>query len=315
MIQWSNYPHSFHILSLTCICRSSLPRHLQWLGSFALPWDSTYGLETFQYYAPCGWGCWSNPATAIAIRLWHLSDDGWCNGRSSWWLCRWILLAWTIGEWGDWRERRAEKFGGLCWCLEVLTSGLELSSSRDLHTPNRMSKDGTTDNVSCSRSSGSKHKTVKNKCTTVCRAVLKRNILLKIYQAPARQWLLYFTFYSTSSASGDMWSAGLILYAMCFGDLPYHSEDPAECRRQVVSHKAFCERVCMTLCSCSDWRMFNHVKRRRSCSIMFNLVHLHTVLIYVWLSSESFACRNHDIYTNTSSLGLWDRMSICSICI
>eukprot|EP00434_Breviolum_minutum_P046636 symbB.v1.2.042415.t1/scaffold10009.1/size2073/1 len=29
-----------------------------------------------------------------------------------------------------------------------------------------------------------------------------------------------------------MWSAGLILYAMCFGDLPYHSEDPAECRRQ-----------------------------------------------------------------------------------
>lgn len=38
--------------------------------------------------------------------------------------------------------------------------------------------------------------------------------------------------------AGDMWSAGLILYAMCFGDLPYHSEDPAECRRQVVSHKA-----------------------------------------------------------------------------
>lgn len=38
--------------------------------------------------------------------------------------------------------------------------------------------------------------------------------------------------------AGDLWSAGLILYAMCFGDLPYHSEDPAECRRQVVSHKA-----------------------------------------------------------------------------
>jgi len=40
---------------------------------------------------------------------------------------------------------------------------------------------------------------------------------------------------------GDMWSAGLILYAMCFGDLPYHSEDPAECRRQVVSHKVLLE--------------------------------------------------------------------------
>lgn len=40
---------------------------------------------------------------------------------------------------------------------------------------------------------------------------------------------------------GDMWSAGLILYAMCFGDLPYHSEDPAECRRQVTSHKVLIE--------------------------------------------------------------------------
>ena len=40
---------------------------------------------------------------------------------------------------------------------------------------------------------------------------------------------------------GDMWSAGLILYAMCFGDLPYHSEDPAECRRQVTSHKVLLE--------------------------------------------------------------------------
>mmetsp|Transcript_129223 Transcript_129223/g.306648 ORF Transcript_129223/g.306648 Transcript_129223/m.306648 type:complete len:532 (+) Transcript_129223:28-1623(+) len=36
---------------------------------------------------------------------------------------------------------------------------------------------------------------------------------------------------------GDMWSAGLILYSMCFGDLPYHSEDPLECRKQVTSHK------------------------------------------------------------------------------
>ena len=40
---------------------------------------------------------------------------------------------------------------------------------------------------------------------------------------------------------GDMWSAGLVLYAMCYGDLPYHSDDPMECRRQVMSHKVLPE--------------------------------------------------------------------------
>lgn len=39
-----------------------------------------------------------------------------------------------------------------------------------------------------------------------------------------------------SDEPADMWSAGLVLYAMCYGDLPYHSEDPAICREKVVAH-------------------------------------------------------------------------------
>merc|ERR550525_1932266 len=33
-----------------------------------------------------------------------------------------------------------------------------------------------------------------------------------------------------------MWSAGLVLYALCYGDLPYHSDDPERCREQVMAH-------------------------------------------------------------------------------
>jgi len=34
----------------------------------------------------------------------------------------------------------------------------------------------------------------------------------------------------------DMWSAGLVLYAMCTGDLPYHSDDPEHVRKMVIAH-------------------------------------------------------------------------------
>eukprot|EP00928_Gymnodinium_smaydae_P026467 TRINITY_DN20778_c0_g1_i1.p1 TRINITY_DN20778_c0_g1~~TRINITY_DN20778_c0_g1_i1.p1 ORF type:complete len:1048 (-),score=202.32 TRINITY_DN20778_c0_g1_i1:121-3207(-) len=34
----------------------------------------------------------------------------------------------------------------------------------------------------------------------------------------------------------DMWSAGLVLYAMCYGDLPYHSDLPERCRELVAAH-------------------------------------------------------------------------------
>eukprot|EP00927_Polykrikos_kofoidii_P066204 TRINITY_DN61848_c0_g1_i1.p1 TRINITY_DN61848_c0_g1~~TRINITY_DN61848_c0_g1_i1.p1 ORF type:complete len:1104 (-),score=162.35 TRINITY_DN61848_c0_g1_i1:166-3399(-) len=40
-----------------------------------------------------------------------------------------------------------------------------------------------------------------------------------------------------SDAPADMWSAGLVLYAMCYGDLPYHSEDPDRCREKVRQHQ------------------------------------------------------------------------------
>merc|ERR1719235_1351211 len=39
-----------------------------------------------------------------------------------------------------------------------------------------------------------------------------------------------------SDEPADMWSAGLVLYAMCYGDLPYHSTDAATCRIQVLAH-------------------------------------------------------------------------------
>jgi len=39
-----------------------------------------------------------------------------------------------------------------------------------------------------------------------------------------------------SDEPADMWSAGLVLYAMCYGDLPYHAEDPDTCREQVIGH-------------------------------------------------------------------------------
>jgi len=39
-----------------------------------------------------------------------------------------------------------------------------------------------------------------------------------------------------SDEPADMWSAGLVLYAMCYGDLPYHSEDPITCRNKVMEH-------------------------------------------------------------------------------
>lgn len=42
-----------------------------------------------------------------------------------------------------------------------------------------------------------------------------------------------------SEEPADMWSAGLVLYAMCFGDLPYHSDDPQQCRSSVVEHSTF----------------------------------------------------------------------------
>jgi len=41
-----------------------------------------------------------------------------------------------------------------------------------------------------------------------------------------------------SDEPADMWSAGLCLYAMCYGDLPYHSDTPEDCRRRVMEHKA-----------------------------------------------------------------------------
>ena len=43
----------------------------------------------------------------------------------------------------------------------------------------------------------------------------------------------------------------------------------------------------------------------QSCSILFTYC----------CTSESFACGLHDMYINTSSLGLWDPTSICSVCI
>lgn len=39
-----------------------------------------------------------------------------------------------------------------------------------------------------------------------------------------------------SDEPADMWSAGLVLYAMCYGDLPYHNEDPSVCRAKVMAH-------------------------------------------------------------------------------
>mmetsp|Transcript_41683 Transcript_41683/g.93647 ORF Transcript_41683/g.93647 Transcript_41683/m.93647 type:complete len:576 (+) Transcript_41683:124-1851(+) len=39
-----------------------------------------------------------------------------------------------------------------------------------------------------------------------------------------------------SEEPADMWSAGLVLYAMCYGDLPYHADDPEDCRRMVEQH-------------------------------------------------------------------------------
>jgi len=42
---------------------------------------------------------------------------------------------------------------------------------------------------------------------------------------------------------GDMWSAGLVLYAMCYGDLPYHSENPEDCRRQVLAHRVLADEA------------------------------------------------------------------------
>ncbi|CAK0898164.1 unnamed protein product [Prorocentrum cordatum] len=39
-----------------------------------------------------------------------------------------------------------------------------------------------------------------------------------------------------SEEPADVWSAGLVLYALCAGDLPYHSEDPEACREQVLGH-------------------------------------------------------------------------------
>lgn len=44
-----------------------------------------------------------------------------------------------------------------------------------------------------------------------------------------------------SDEPADMWSAGITLYAMCYGDLPYHSEDPATCRAKVVAHTVLSE--------------------------------------------------------------------------
>mmetsp|Transcript_5775 Transcript_5775/g.13311 ORF Transcript_5775/g.13311 Transcript_5775/m.13311 type:complete len:528 (+) Transcript_5775:74-1657(+) len=58
---------------------------------------------------------------------------------------------------------------------------------------------------------------------------------------------------------GDMWSAGLVLYAMCYGDLPYHSEDPAECRRQVASHKVLPEPATNPAWVTRDERYWNVV--------------------------------------------------------
>lgn len=40
-----------------------------------------------------------------------------------------------------------------------------------------------------------------------------------------------------SDEPADMWSAGLVLYAMCYGDLPYHSDDPDACRESVKAHR------------------------------------------------------------------------------
>lgn len=39
-----------------------------------------------------------------------------------------------------------------------------------------------------------------------------------------------------SDEPADMWSAGLVLFAMCSGDLPYHSEEPERCRERVMAH-------------------------------------------------------------------------------
>eukprot|EP00929_Paragymnodinium_shiwhaense_P078411 TRINITY_DN40629_c0_g1_i1.p1 TRINITY_DN40629_c0_g1~~TRINITY_DN40629_c0_g1_i1.p1 ORF type:complete len:1055 (+),score=230.04 TRINITY_DN40629_c0_g1_i1:91-3255(+) len=41
-----------------------------------------------------------------------------------------------------------------------------------------------------------------------------------------------------SDEPADMWSAGLTLYAMCYGDLPYHSEDPDRTRQEVAAHSS-----------------------------------------------------------------------------
>eukprot|EP00927_Polykrikos_kofoidii_P055239 TRINITY_DN49520_c0_g1_i1.p1 TRINITY_DN49520_c0_g1~~TRINITY_DN49520_c0_g1_i1.p1 ORF type:complete len:1046 (-),score=153.82 TRINITY_DN49520_c0_g1_i1:507-3602(-) len=38
-------------------------------------------------------------------------------------------------------------------------------------------------------------------------------------------------------APADMWSAGIVLYAMCFGDLPFHSDNPEICREKVLQHR------------------------------------------------------------------------------
>ena len=58
---------------------------------------------------------------------------------------------------------------------------------------------------------------------------------------------------------GDMWSAGLVLYAMCYGDLPYHSDDPLECRRQVASHKVLPEPTTNAAWHTRDERYWNVV--------------------------------------------------------
>merc|ERR1712008_403844 len=44
-----------------------------------------------------------------------------------------------------------------------------------------------------------------------------------------------------SEEPADMWSAGFVLYAMSYGDLPYHSDDPQSCRERVLAHTVLTE--------------------------------------------------------------------------